>query len=195
MICDRARRLFGACWDDELTQAERDGLEGHLASCPRCRTEYDEFSRALELTASLPRIEASAGLVDRVLARSRHAPTAPDLVPVASARWMPVAVAAGGAVLVVALALVGLNLQWRVPASSQPPRLVVNQHPQEPVLVQSSNAVPEERRPVASRGNPENLFDPDKNVEFILDPVKLHRGRATVNRRRDAEEPQAIITF
>ncbi len=195
MICDRARRLFGACWDDELTQAERDGLEGHLASCPRCRAEYDEFSRALELAASLPRIEASADLMDRVLARSRRATTAPDIVREAGARWVPVAAAVAGAVLVVALVLVGSRLQWRAPASSLPPQMVVINEPREPVLVPKPSAKPGERRPETSRGNPESLFDPDKNVEFILDPVKLHRGRATVNRRPDAEGQQATITF
>jgi anti-sigma factor RsiW len=195
MICDRARRLFGACWDDELTQAERDGFESHLASCPRCRTAYDEFSRALELMASLPRIEASADLMDRVLARSRRTPTAPDILRESGARWVPVALTAAGAALVVAAVLVGSNLQWRAPVSSPPLQMVVTDGPREPVLVPDSKAKPEGRRPEAFRGNPENLFDPDKNVEFILDPVQLHRGRATVNRRPDAEEQKAIITF
>jgi len=124
MICDRARHLFGACWDDELTQAERDRLEGHLAVCSRCRTEYDEFSRTLELAASLPRIEASADFVDRVLARSRRSTTAPDIVREAGSRWVPIAAAAAGAVLVVAAVLVGSNLQWKAPASGQAPRVV-----------------------------------------------------------------------
>ena len=192
MICDRARRLFGACWDDELTQAERDGLEGHLASCPRCRTEYDEFSRALELTASLPRLEASADFMDRVLARSRRATTAPDIVREAGARWVPVAAAVAGAVLVVAVVLVGLNLQWSAPVPSQTPRMV---RIEEPRLVPDSRVIPGKRGSEVSRGNPENLFDPDKNVEFILGQVELHRGRATVNRRPDPEGQQPNITF
>ena len=29
--CDQARRLFGAYWDDEVTQAEREWLESHLS--------------------------------------------------------------------------------------------------------------------------------------------------------------------
>jgi anti-sigma factor RsiW len=188
MICDRARRLFGACWDDELTLAERDGLEGHLASCLSCRAEYDEFSRVLDLTASLPRIEAAAGLVDRVLARSRRATTAPDMVLEAGPRWVPVAAAAAGAVLVVALVLVGSNLQRRAPASTQTHRIVSIV---EPRVVPNSKAMPEKSRPEAPRGNPENLFDPDKNVEFILDPVALRRGRV----KRDPEGQQPIITF
>ena len=191
MICDRARHLFGACWDDELTQAERDGLEGHLASCPRCRTEYDEFSRALELTASLPRIEASADLMDRVLAGARHATTAPDIVREAGVRWAPVAVAAAGAVLVVAAVLIGSRLEWKAPASNQTPQMVKIEGPLEPRIVQNPRAIPGKRGPEASQLNSENLFDPDKNVEFILDPVALRRGRV----KRDPEGQQAIITF
>ena len=191
MICDRARRLFGACWDDELTQAERDGLEGHLASCPRCRTEYDEFSRALELTASLPRIEASADFMDRVLARSRRATTAPDVVREAGARWVPVAAAVAAAVLVVAVVLVGSRLQWRAPASSQPLQMVVNDGPREPRLAPRPNVKSGERRPQAPRDNPDNLFDPDKNVDFVLGSVAVRDGRV----KRDPEGQHPIITF
>jgi anti-sigma factor RsiW len=188
MICDRARHLFGACWDDELTQAERDGLEGHLASCPRCRTEYDEFSRALELTASLPRVEASADLMDRVLARTRYAVTAPDVVRESGARWVPAAAVAAGAVLVVALVLVGSNLRWMTPASSLAPRpvAIVEPHFAPQPVVKSG-----ERRPVAPRANPESLFDPDKNVDFVLGSAAVRSGRV----ERDPEGQQAIITF
>jgi anti-sigma factor RsiW len=188
MICDRARSLFGACWDDELTQAERDGLEGHLASCPRCRTEYDEFSRVLEWTASLPRIDASGELADRVLARTRVATTAPDILREPRARWVPVAAAAAGAVLVVALVLVGSNLQWRAPASNVAPRLVAVE---EPHFTLKSGAKSAERRPVAPRENPESLFDPDKNVDFVLGSAAVRGGRV----EREPEGRQEIITF
>ena len=191
MICDRARRLFGACWDDELTQAERDGLEGHLASCPPCRTEYDEFARALELTASLPRIEASADFMDRVLVRSRRATTAPDFVREAGSRWVPVAVAAAGAVLVVLAMLVGPNLQWKAPASSQAPQIVRIEGPAEPRFTPKPGVKPGERRPEAYRGNPESLFDPDKNVEFVLGSAAVSGGRV----KRDPEGQRPIITF
>jgi hypothetical protein len=192
MICDRARRLFGACWDDELTQAERDGLEGHLASCPPCRKEYDEYSRALELTASLPRIETSADFMDRVLVRSRRATTAPDIVRETGSRWAPVSLAAAGAVLVVALVLVGSNLQWRAPASSQAPRIVKIEGPREPRRTpQGPNVKPGERRLEARRGNAESLFDPGKNVEFVLGSAAVDGGRV----KRDPEGQQPIITF
>ena len=191
MICNRARHLFGACWDDELTQAERDGLEGHLASCPPCRTEYDEFSRALELTASLPRIEASADFVDRVLGRSRRATTAPDIVREARSRWVPVAVAAAGAVLVVAAMLVGSNLQWKTPASSQVPQIVKVEGPREPRIVPIPSVKPGERRPEAHQGSAESLFDPDKNVEFVLGSAAVSGGRV----KRDPEGQRPVITF
>jgi hypothetical protein len=191
MICNRARRLFGACWDDELTQAERDGLEGHLASCLPCRMEYDEFSRALELTASMPRIEASADFVDRVLARSRRATTAPDVVREAGPRWVPVAVAAAGAVLTVVAVLVGSNLQWKAPASSQAPQIVQIEGPQEPRIVPKSSVKPGERRQEAHRGSAESLFDPDKNVEFVLGSAAVSGGRV----KRDPEGQRPIITF
>ncbi len=191
MICDRARSLFGACWDDELTQAERDGLEGHLATCPRCRTEYDHFSRSLELTAALPRIEASADFLDRVLVRSRRATTAPDIVREAGSRWAPVAVAAAVAVFVVAAMFVVSNLQWRAPASSQAPRMVGIEGPREPRFAPTPDAKPGERHPEVGRGSPDGLFDPDKNVEFVLGSAAVDGGRV----KRDPEGQQPIITF
>ena len=46
--CDQGRRLFGAYWDDEVTQAEREWLESHFAGCPTCRQQYEQFARTLE---------------------------------------------------------------------------------------------------------------------------------------------------
>lgn len=202
MNCDRARHLFGACWDDELTHAERDWLEGHLAACPRCRTEYDEFSRALELTAALPRLEASADLVERVLARSRRASTAPDVVRETGVRWVPAAAAAAAAVLAVVGALLFLpGSPWHAPAPAGSVQVArANGGPTEPTLVSSPDVKPSERRgaePRAGAGVADSPFDPSKDVEFILDPVTLHRGRASVNtgRRRAAEGDREIITF
>jgi hypothetical protein len=43
------------------------------------------------------------------------------------------------------------------------------------------------------------VFDHSEDVEFILDPVTLHRGRASVthtgSRRTGVEGGQAIISF
>jgi anti-sigma factor RsiW len=192
MICDRARRLFGACWDDELTQAERDGLEGHLGSCVPCRTEYDEFSRALELAAALPRIEASADFADQVLVRSRRATTAPDFVRETGSRWVPVALAAAGAVFVVAAMFVASNLEWKGQAAAPMTQVIqVNGPPEARIVTPEPSATPEKRRQAARRGNAESLFDPDKNIEFVLDPAEVSGGRV----KRDPEGQRPIITF
>jgi hypothetical protein len=191
MNCNRARRLFGACWDDELTQAERDVFEGHLASCVSCRRGYDEFSAALELAASLPRVETSPDFVDRVLARSRRAVTAPDVMVAPAPRWVPALATAAGAVLVVAVLLVGHNLLGRGPASSQAPQVVRIEGPREPRLVANPDAKPGPQRPAARPGTDDALFDPDKNVEFVLGSVAVDGGRV----KRDPEGQQPVITF
>jgi hypothetical protein len=43
---------------------------------------------------------------------------------------------------------------------------------------------------------PDSLFDHGQDVEFILDPVTLRRGRATVkNPTANVQAEQAVITF
>src|SRR5258705_5464374 len=99
MKCAQVVRLFGAYWDDETTQAEREWVETHLASCPSCQKEYEAFARTLELAGSLPRIEPAPDLVERVLSRARRSAPAPDVVPVRSRPWVPVTAALGLAVI------------------------------------------------------------------------------------------------
>lgn len=69
--CERATNLFGRAWDDELTAAERDGLERHFAACTPCRREYDELARTLELVQALPRPAVDDGFAVRVLAEAQ----------------------------------------------------------------------------------------------------------------------------
>ena len=69
--CERATNLFGRAWDDELTAAERDGLERHFAACTPCRREYDELARTLELVQALPRPVVDDGFAVRVLAEAQ----------------------------------------------------------------------------------------------------------------------------
>ena len=66
--CERASSLFGRAWDDELTVAEKDGLERHFADCAACRREYDELARTLELVQALPRPQVDDSFAGRVLA-------------------------------------------------------------------------------------------------------------------------------
>ncbi len=193
MNCDRARRLFNAAWDDELTQAEREWLDAHFAGCARCRAEYDELSRVLEMAAALPRVEAAPDLLDRVLARTRRLAPAPDVVLEPPRRWIPAAVAAGAAVLAVAaLFAIPLGpLRAPVPTVVPPAAAVVPlSGPAEPERV----AAP---APAAARASRDVVFDPSKDVEFVLDPVTLHRGRATVTtgRRSETRGEPSLITF
>lgn len=70
IACERAQSLFGRAWDDELTAAERDGLELHMKDCGGCRREYDELARTLELVQALPRPAVSDDFATRVLAEA-----------------------------------------------------------------------------------------------------------------------------
>jgi anti-sigma factor RsiW len=211
MTCDRARRLFGACWDDELTQAEREWFEAHLASCDRCRAEYDEFSRAVEWVGALPRTEASPGLEERVLARTRRAVIAPDRLPRSEPRWVAAAAVSAAVVLVVGALLLVPRASWWAPGT-EPPRVAYEAlrsptplptlKPQAGVEGSAEVMTPE-RAQVDPESEvavvPDSLFDHGEDVEFILDPVTLHRGRALVTRAgsrvRGVEGEQAIISF
>ena len=70
--CERSETLFGRAWDDELTAAERDGLERHFAGCAPCRREYDELARTLELVQALPRPQVDDSFAVRVLAAAQE---------------------------------------------------------------------------------------------------------------------------
>src|SRR5262249_12912526 len=90
--CDQGRRLFGAYWDDEVTQAEREWLDSHMVACPECRRQYEQFARTLETVGSLPRTDTAADMPERALAAARRAPAVADRVAVAplTPRWVPV---------------------------------------------------------------------------------------------------------
>ena len=105
MNCRHARGLFGAYWDDDITQAEREWLEGHFSRCNRCRHEYEAFSRPLEIMAGLPRAESAPDLVERVLARTRHVVAAPDRLPEVTPSWVPLTAAAALLLIAATLAL------------------------------------------------------------------------------------------
>jgi anti-sigma factor RsiW len=202
MRCDQSRRLFAAYWDDESTQAEKEWLETHFAACETCRSEYESFARMLEWVGSLPRVEVAPGLAERALARARRASPAPDRIPSFAPRWIPITATA---------ALIGLaaaaTLQWVGPASERYAARDPSPSVVQPVLVPSVTppaAVGDPGMPSADAAQQvavavtDSLFDHSEDVEFILDPVTLHKGRAhTVSR---LAQPQvkgevAVITF
>ena len=204
MNCTHARRLFAAFWDDETTQAEREWLEGHFASCPACRRDYEQYARTLELLGSLPRIEASPDLAERALQRARRSETAPDRLPQLRPQWVPIT-AGAAAVLLLTLTVLGPWLSGsRSPRVAQ--RAPIAQSVTEPVLVHSPAAPShgaaraiDSRLPANLAANaplPDSLFDHSADVEFILDPVTLHRGRASVTHSSGATQGErAVITF
>ncbi len=204
MKCVQARKLVGVYWDDETTQAEREWLESHFAACAGCRREYEEFSRALEWAGTLPRVEPAPDLAERVLARARRAVPAADRIPEAGLQWVPLT-AAAALLLILGVLIspwVGLGPGPRVasrevPAPVREPELV-------PVRVPSlvSGAVSGSSHQ-AQRSSAEqvtavsdSLFDHSEDVEFILDPVTLHRGRATLTHvPAGAKAAKAVISF
>lgn len=196
MKCRDARRLFGAYWDDELTQAEREWLESHFTSCSACRESYNLLARSLELASGLPRVEPSPDFAERVLARARRTAPAADRLPVAPQRWVPVAAAA--AVLLVAATLV-MQMRGSAPDRVSEP-VAVNPTPATavPSLVESQADAVLEPQLVAAEAFPDSLFDHSADVEFVLDPVTVRRGQAHPSTKLAppiTRGEQATITF
>lgn len=200
--CTRAHDLFGAFWDDEITRAERDWLEGHFRDCASCRAEYDTYSRALGLVQELPRAEAAPDLAERALAEAKRRAPEPDRIFVReTSRWAPVAAAAAVLLAVLALApyvarMPGSPLIAQRHAKVAAPRLVASasngtQASVTPETVTSA--------PATSAGTAvaENLFDHSEDIDFVLDPVQVRRGRAVAvsNLPEGVQGEQAVITF
>lgn len=198
MNCKHARKLFAASWDDETTQAEREWLEGHFTSCPSCRIEYEQYARTVELLGSMPRVEPAPDLPERVLQRVRRSESVPDRLPAARPMWVPLGTAmAAGALIALTIAGPWMSGQRDSrTAVSLPENGTISQ----PVLVVPPGAPHPASAPSGradrERAAADSLFDHSEDVEFILDPVTLHRGRASVNRTSGGQpDEKAVITF
>ncbi len=200
MRCDQAKQMFGAYWDDEVTQAEREWLDAHLAGCSGCRSQYEQFARTLELAGSLARVETASDLPERALAAARRAEPAPDriVVPVSRPAWVPVAAAAG--LLIIGAAVLAPMLSPILSPNGAHRGAIAQRDAQvaQPRLVAS--AVPSD--PAPSTAHPrvvsaDSIFDHSEDVEFILDPVVLHRGRAQAvsNLPEGVQGEQTVISF
>jgi hypothetical protein len=187
MTCSRARRLFGACWDDEITQGEREWLDAHLNACTACRREYDALARTLEAVAALPREEAAPDLLERTLARARRASPAPDRLPETGRPWVAITGAAAAAVLV--LTVVAPWTGWMtggVPDTRLAGPEAIESVPEPVAVARPVGTAPgarglgpaTEALPELAALPADSLFDHSEDVEFILDPVALRRGRA-----------------
>lgn len=198
--CARARDLFGPYWDDETTLAEREWLEGHFATCAGCRASYDELARTLESVGSLPRLEAPADLAERALAAARRATPARDVIFVRETpRWVPVAAAA--AVVLLAMATIAPLFGPRGALPTLANRATPIAEPR--FVATRANGTP----PATTRDHSgssgmvasltDSLFDHSEDVDFVLDPVTLRRGRAHTASHLPAgvQGEQAVITF
>ena len=197
MNCGGARRLFGAYWDDEITLAERDWLESHFNSCAVCRGEYEQFARAIELVGSLPRVDVQPELAERALARARRSTAVVDRLPLGASRWIPITATA--ALLTIAATMA---LQWMgvTPSGRNTDRAPIAGATQ-PEVVQPTHVEPADPAADAvagmTGGIADTLFDHSADVEFILDPVVLNKGRAhtVLKLNPNVRGEKAIITF
>lgn len=73
MDCDKARGLFNGRIDGLLTEAEREALETHSASCVRCARELGGLVEASRAARSAVRFRAPEGFSSRVMAGIRAA--------------------------------------------------------------------------------------------------------------------------
>lgn len=186
MNCGQSRKLFGAYWDDELTQAERDWLEAHFASCRGCRESYEEFTRTIELVGALPRAEVKPDFADRVLARARRATAVPDRLPVESPRWIPATAAVALAVIAGTLLLQTWGSRTTLPVVpgggqvavqvAEPTQVAPPGAPAETVDATSNGGAIAQLEPVSL--DADSLFDHADDIEFMLDPVTVRKGRA-----------------
>jgi len=96
MKCEEVARLLSLYLDGEVSEAERAGIEGHLDSCEKCRSEVETLRKTIALVKSLPPVKAPADFTAGVMkgislepAEVRHASfwitSAKILFPVAAA--------------------------------------------------------------------------------------------------------------
>ena len=200
MKCGGARKLFGAYWDDEITLAERDWLESHFNSCTACRAEYEQFARSIELVGSLPRVEVRPELAERALARARRSTAVADRLPLGAPRWIPITATAALLTIAATMALqwMGVTPPGRTPAPSSvasvsQPELL------QPIRAHGPSAATPADADVAAGmpGTADSLFDHSADVEFILDPVVLSKGRAhtVLKLNPNVQGEKAVITF
>lgn len=196
MKCHEARRLFGAFWDDETTLAEREWLDAHFSSCTTCRTQYEDFARTVEAVSALPRHEAAPDLLERTLARTRRAAPAHDALPQHRPMWVPATAAAAALIVGATLVVQWVGMTRPAPdadrmasAEVTPPASVV------PGEAPEVAPVPVGAAQIA--GVADSVFDHSDDIEFVLDPVMLKRGRAAVTRPGPGEirTEQAVVSF
>ena len=202
--CHTAEGLFGAYWDDEATAAERDWLESHFKTCQHCHAEYEQFARTLGAVSELSRFETRPDFTQRVVEAARAATPVADTIRPALVRELQWAPLAAVAALVLVAAISAYTVFGTRPASDpiaqNEPRVTPFGSEQAQPLAATMTAAdpvadPRITGPVAVVTD--SLFDHSADVEFMLEPVQLRRGRAhTGSPLPDGVQgDQVVITF
>jgi len=114
--CQKAKELLSAYMDAELSEAQRELVQAHLAECPVCRQELARLERLWQTLAALPGVAPPADLAERVLAQlpRRQVPW-----------WRSLALAASLLVGIMMGGSLGVNLHQGLYQTTPEPQLVV----------------------------------------------------------------------
>jgi hypothetical protein len=115
-----------------------------------------------------------------------------DVLPSQGTAWIPATAAA-----VVLVLAAGLLLQW-VGTGTGPRGQMASSTAVTPVLDPSAGMTPSTApdSDALATAMPDSIFDPNDDIEFVLDAVTLRRGRATVERSpQNIHAEQAVISF
>ena len=70
MTCRRARKLFQALLDNDLSEASSPDLRGHLDTCPPCRAEYEALARLDAALSDEPTVDAPPQMASAIARRA-----------------------------------------------------------------------------------------------------------------------------
>lgn len=199
MKCSKARSLFSAYIDKDLTFEEQGRLEEHLCGCSDCAAELGGMTRVQSLLHGLAPIEVGDDFCARVQRRVREAQDRPETIEAGELggladawRWWQRQVwlrpALGAALGLVAGVLVGVNApQWArrspAPAAVEAPMVAVPS----PAVTGGSGtaAVPQETSPFSGIDltNLASLSDSARmgaSPEYVLEPYVTDPQRGLV---------------
>jgi len=124
MRCRQCREQLSDLYDGELSPSEAELVRGHIASCPHCSGEYEQFVAAVEDVRSLDMVVPPARLLDDIGTALDETP-APTTLAHRVGRLGPVVAVAACFVLVFIGALThnnyrpGATLDLQVPLSDR----------------------------------------------------------------------------
>jgi len=66
MDCETARDRFSSLWERELSPLEEKSLKDHLASCPACGKEFEQFEKTMGWLRSVEEVEVPEGFLSEL---------------------------------------------------------------------------------------------------------------------------------